>query len=229
MVPRTIQLAQDDTHRLVPTRYSEGGESGFVRLGSDQRHLQDLFELEGATDERLLGEANLLPGITVHELVFGVSNWQIVNAAFIYVRPNGSRFNGPDRGAWYSGFALDTAQAEVAFHFAEGLREINWREEETATYRDYLAGFRAEFHDIRDDAQFVACRAPDSYTASQQLAGELLHHGSAGVVYPSVRHAGGTCIACFRPALVANVRKGRVVTLTFPNAFEAPVVHLSTP
>lgn len=228
MVPCTIQLAQDNTHRLVPTRYSEGGESVFVRLGGDQRHLQDLFELEGATNERLLGETNLLPGITVHELVFGVSNWQIVNAAFTYARPNGSRFNRPDRGAWYSGFALDTAQAEVAFHFAEGLREINWREEETATYRQYLADFRAEFHDIRDDAQFVACLAPDSYTASQQLAVELLHHGSAGVVYPSVRHAGGTCIACFRPGLVANVRKGYMVTLIFHNAFEAPVVHLST-
>lgn len=36
----------------------------------------------------------------------------------------------------------------------------------------------------------------------------LFEEGSLGVVYPSVRHSGGTCIACFRPALVMNVRKG---------------------
>ena len=41
----------------------------------------------------------------------------------------------PDRGAWYCAFTLDTAQAEVAFHFAQSLREVNWQESETATYR----------------------------------------------------------------------------------------------
>jgi hypothetical protein len=30
--------------------------------------------------------------------------------------------------------------------------------------------------------------------------------GSNGVLYRSVRHAGGECIACFRPLVVANVR-----------------------
>lgn len=30
----------------------------------------------------------------------------------------GSRFNGPDRGAWYAAFETRTAQAEVAFHKA---------------------------------------------------------------------------------------------------------------
>jgi hypothetical protein len=31
--------------------------------------------------------------------------------------------------------------------------------------------------------------------------------GSLGIVYPSVRREGGTCLACFRPSIVANVRK----------------------
>ena len=35
---------------------------------------------------------------------------------------------------------------------------------------------------------------------------ELLEAGSNGVIYRSVRHAGGECLACFRPTLVANVR-----------------------
>jgi RES domain-containing protein len=226
MAPRTTQLHQDDTHRLVPARYSEGGESVLARITSDPQHLHDLFQLEGATNERLLGETNLLPGITVHELVFGIPNWHIVNAAFTHARPEGSRFNGADRGAWYSAFTLDTAQAEVAFHFSQGLLEVNWEESETATYREYLADFRGGFHDIRRSLEYADCLDPVSHVASQRLARELLNQGSAGVIYPSVRHRGGTCLACFRPALVVNVRKGWVVTLEFSSAFAAPNVHI---
>jgi hypothetical protein len=32
--------------------------------------------------------------------------------------------------------------------------------------------------------------------------------GANGVIYRSVRRTGGECVACFRPALVANVRPG---------------------
>lgn len=226
MAPRITQLHQDHTHRLIPAPYSEDGASVLARLTSDRQHLQDLFQLEGATNERLLGEANLLPGITVHELVFGIPHWQIVNAAFTHARPGGSRFNGPDRGAWYCGFTLDTAQAEVAFHFAQGLREVNWEESETATYCEYLADFRAGFHDIRKSSEYASALDPASYAASQRLARDLLDRGSAGLIYPSVRRRGGTCLACFRPALVVNVRKGWMVTLQFSDAFTAPTVEI---
>ena len=49
--------------------------------------------------------------------------------------------------------------------------------------------------------------SPTSYVRSQQLAVELMELGSLGIVYPSVRREGGTCLACFRPSIVANVRK----------------------
>ena len=226
MAPRVTQLHQDDTHRLVPARYSEDGASVLARLTSDPQHLHDLFQIEGATNERLLGEANLLPGITVHELVFGIPSWHIVNAAFTHARPDGSRFNGAERGAWYCAFTLDAAQAEVAFHFAQSLREVKWGESETATYREYLADFRGGFHDIRKGSEYAECLDPMSYAKSQQLARELLNQGSAGVVYPSVRQRGGTCLACFRPALVSNVRRGSVVTLEFSDAFAMPTVRI---
>jgi hypothetical protein len=187
------------------------------RLTADDAELDQLLQLEGATNDRLLGEAGLLPGIGVHELVFGVSFAPIVNAAFTHPRPSGGRFNSVDRGAWYAGFALETSEAEVAFHRSRELQEINWQEKEVATYADYLADFRADFHDIRNHRRFADCLDPASYAASQALALELLRAGSAGIVYPSVRHPGGTCLACFRPALVVHVRKGAAVTFTFKN------------
>jgi len=105
------------------------------------------------------------------------------------------------------------------------LREINWQEKETFLYADFLADFRGEFHDLRGDSRFAKCLDPNSNTASQKLASDLLDAGSAGVVYPSVRHSGGTCIACFRPALVNNVRKGGQVSVEFENALAAPVIR----
>jgi RES domain-containing protein len=208
ILPRTTLVRQNDTHRLIPSKFSEGGASVLVRISDDTAHLQDIFDLDNATNERLLAEDGLLPGIGIRELVFGVPYHRIVNAAFCHAHPLGSRFNGPDRGAWYAAFELATSQAEVAFHKSVELAEVGWFEERV-TYDDYLADFSADFHDARDDEQFADCLAPDSYVASQDLAHRLLDAASLGVIYPSVRNSGGTCVACFRPALVMNVRKGQ--------------------
>jgi len=195
-----------------------------ARLADDDEQLQDLFALAGATNDRLLGEANLLPGISVHELLFGVAHAQIVNAAFTHAHPAGSRFNGPERGAWYAAFELETAQSEIAYHKAQELEEIKWTEPEAFTFDDYLADFRGDFHDIRGDAAFADCLNPMSHVDSQRLAKELLASGSAGIVYPSARRSDGTCIVCFRPALVTNVRRGGIVTVTFHTFGSPPVI-----
>ena len=222
MLPRVSDVPRDDTHRLIPALYSDRDESVLTRITDDPDDLNALFELEGATNDRLLGEAGLLPGITVRELVFGIPYFHIVNAAFTHASPLGNRFNGPERGAWYAAFSRETSEIEVAYHKSKELQEINWQENETVSYVDFLADFRGQFHDIRSDTRFGGCLDRNSYKASQRLATELLDRGSAGVVYPRVRHKGGTCIACFRPALVNNVRKGSSISITFENAFAVP-------
>jgi hypothetical protein len=193
------------------------------RLADDEDELSALTELERSTDNRVLGESGLLPGISIHELVFGVTYAHIVNAAFTYAHPTGSRFNGPERGAWYSGFRLETSQAEVAYHRAKELQEINWPDPEVFEYVEYLADFRAEFHDIRKQPDFSDCLSPDSYATSQRLARLLLQRGSAGIMYPSVREKKhGDCISCFRPALVTNVHRGVSLDVSFENASAVP-------
>ncbi len=210
MSPPTTLIRRNDTHRLIPSKYSEGDDSVLARIADNDAHLADIFDLDNATNDRLVAENNLLPGIGIDELVFGVPYFRIVNAAFCHAHPQGSRFNGPDRGAWYAAFVVETSQAEIAWHKSIELAEVDWFDEEV-TYDDYLADFSAQFHDIRGagpSEEFSASLAADSYLASQDLALRLFEEGSLGVVYPSVRHSGGTCIACFRPALVMNVRKG---------------------
>jgi hypothetical protein len=223
-LPPVRLVRQYDACRLVPSRHSE---SVLARIADDDSHLQDLFELDHATNDRLLAENNLAPGIRVHELVFGVPYFRIVNAAFCHPHPLGSRFNGPDRGAWYAGFEVETAQAEVAFHKWVELVEVNWLEE-SVSYDEFFADFSAEFHDLRGGGGFKSCLDPESYVASQSLAATLLQADSLGVVYPSVRRPGGTCVACFRPVLVMNVRKGATYRFAWSGS-PAPAIEKIAP
>ena len=117
-------------------------------IADDDAHLQAIFELDAATNDRLLAGQSRLPGIGPEELVFGVPNAAVVNASFCHAHPLGARFSGPDRGAWYAGFDLATSQAEVAFHKTVQLAEID-RFDDSVTYDDYLADFSASFHDLR--------------------------------------------------------------------------------
>ncbi|MGE0750228.1 MAG: RES family NAD+ phosphorylase [Variibacter sp.] len=225
-LPAARLVRRNDTHRLIPSKYSEGGDSVLTRIAESDAHLRDIFDLDNATNDRLLAENDLVPGIGIHELVFGVPYFRIVNAAFCHPHPLGSRFNGPERGAWYAAFALETAQAEVAFHKSVELAEVDWFDE-AITYDDYLADFSAAFHDIRDDERFADCLAPESYVASQALAAQLLDAGSLGIIYPSVRRRRGICLACFRPALVMNVRKARTYRFTWSGKPEPKVAVVS--
>jgi len=207
-------IRQHDTHRLIPSKYNPGLSSVLTRLADNDAHLQNLFTLESATNERLWAENNWLPGIGNHELVFGIPNYRVINAAFVHAHPLGSRFNGPDRGAWYAGFALETSQAEIVFHKATEYNEIG-RFEDSITYDGYLADFSGEFHDIRKATEFRPVLDPGSYVKSQELGERLLEAGSLGIVYPSVRHRGGTCLVCFRPALVGHLRKHKTYRFTW--------------
>jgi RES domain-containing protein len=235
MLPPVTLVRQFDTHRLLPSRHLTHGDSVLAAVANDDEHLQAIFELDAATNDRLLAAQQLLPGIGLEELVFAVPHAAVINAAFCHPNPLGSRFNGPDRGAWYAAFELGTAQAEVAFHKSVHLAEIG-RFRDSVTCDDYLADFSAGLHDLRRQTHqarrrgrgsgrahpqrpasraFRAALDPNRYVASQALAERLLEAGSLGVVYPSVRRPGGTCLACFRPALVTNVRRGKTYRFTW--------------
>lgn len=221
--PPLTALRQFDTCRLIPSRFADVEDSVLAPLADNDDMLRDLFDLDNATNDRLRGEYGGLPGIGVDELVFGVPNFRIINAAYTYPRPEGSRFNDGERGAWYCAFEPETALAEITFHKTVEYQEIG-RFDDSVTYQTMLADFTSTFHDLRGARGHAKALAPASYVASQALAEELLEAGSMGVIFPSVRRAGGTNLACFRPALVGNVRKGGVYRLTWAGS-PTPVVE----
>lgn len=222
--PPCRPLLQRDTCRLIPSRFVDKEDSVLVALAEDGDHLKDLFDLDNATSERLMGEHGRLPGIGIDELVFGIPHFRCINAAYTYARPEGSRFNGDDRGAWYCAFDSETALAEIIFHKRLEYIEID-RYDDKVSYQTLLADFSSGFHDLRNAPGFADCLDPGSYVASQRLAAGLLEQGAMGIVYPSVRHEGGTNLACFRPALVNNVRRGAVYELSWAGSPD-PVVRM---
>ena len=222
---KLTELRQFDTCRLIPSRFADVEDSVLSPLADNTDELHELFELDNATNSRLLGEYGGLPGIGVDELVFGVPNFRIINAAFTYPRPEGSRFNDGERGAWYCAFDAATALAEITFHKTVEYQEIE-RFDDSVSYQTMLADFTSTFHDLRGAKAFAKCLNPHSYIDSQQLALQLQEAGSLGLIFPSVRRDGGINLACFRPALVGNVRKGQAYRLTWAGSPTPTVEHI---
>jgi hypothetical protein len=200
--PTRIRLV--NTHRLIPSRYPPVGIFDTIAEPDD---LASIIELEGWTNDRISAELGVLGRIPSAEWVVGRPMASVIVAAFCHPDPQGARFNGADLGAWYAARSLRTAHAEVIHHRTIELEEIGVRDARVQM-REYLADMDANFHDIRgDDPAFAPLYDTDSYIASQAFAQPLRAGGSNGVLYRSVRHQGGECVACFRPAVVMNVRQ----------------------
>jgi hypothetical protein len=214
-VAQLVQFDQKETHRLIPAKY--GVKSVLDSLPLPEDVLTDLSELDAATNERKIAEAGGNIAIGPGELLLGVPEAHVVNAAFSHPGPFGGRFHGPQRGAWYAAFELETSAAEVAFHKRRFLSEGRIEGRHSFDYLDFLADFSGWFHTLQNGERKNCLEAdpvPQCYSTSQALANKLLFEGSNGIVYPSVRRKSGTCIACFRPALVFYPRRGKQYRLT---------------
>ncbi len=167
-----------------------------------------MIELESWTNDRIRTELGILHRLPKSEWVNGRAFSSVIMAAFCHARPSGGRFNSRDRGAWYTALTLETAQAEIAFHRTKELAEVGVFET-FVQMRAYYSDFEGEVHDARPATPAnEPYHHSESYTASQLLAAELLADGANGIVYRSVRHETGECLACFRPKMVENVRPG---------------------
>ncbi len=205
LTPPVTTVRLNDTCRLVPSRFPPVGILDAVAAPED---IDLMFELEGWTNDRISTELGVIHRLARSEWVVGRPMSSVVMASFCHPRVGGGRFSGEDRGAWYAGLTLETAHEEVIYHRTEELEEIGVFET-FVQMRLYLADFDGEFHDIRASIpEYRSYYDPRNYRVSQALGRRLLEEGSNGILYRSVRHDGGECVACFRPKLVGNVRPG---------------------
>lgn len=188
------------SHRLIPSRFPPIGLFDTVARAAD---LEAVMELAGWTNDRLVVER--MRRLPQHEWVFGRPNASIVMAAFLHAAPDGSRFNGPELGAWYAAASVHTAIVEVAHHLR---REAAARRlpELSRTYRGYTARLAGRFRDIRGrQRDLPEVYASDDYAAGQRFGEALRTAGTDGIVYDSVRHRGGVNACAYRPSKVQEV------------------------
>ena len=204
---RTVRLVSTADHKppvLQPLAASFGA-------------LEKLEELEAVTSGRLAVQQKGLPGMPPDMLATGYG-YTFINASFSYCRPGGNRFNPGEWGAWYCAFAAETALKEVAYHLTRALENCGADYDNTTCYMELLATFGDTFHDLRTSAPPPECLDPDparGYPAGQALAARLRADGDNGIVYPSVRHQGGTCLVAFWPRLIRDFQKGETWILTW--------------
>jgi hypothetical protein len=166
-----------------------------------------LYWLESLTNPRLRAEVGEIELVPREDRVFGPGA-SVIMAPFTHLNPEGSRFADDTFGAFYAAASLDTSIAETRFHREIFLHATLQRPLEL-DMRTYLCDVAASFHDIRGKRDRMPdIYDPDSYVASQKLARSLKLAGSNGVVFDSVRHSGGQCLAVYRPRLVQNCRQG---------------------
>lgn len=196
-----LEPAPQPTYRLIPSRFPPVGLFDTVSTAAD---LEAVMELEGWTNDRLVVER--IARLPKEEWVFARPNSSIVMAAFLHAPPGGARFNSGELGAWYAAASLITAAAEVAHHLRREAASRGIEQPISRVYRAYSARLEGEFVQICGrQAEMPEIYAPDDYSASQAFGEKIRGEGGDGILYDSVRHAGGINVVAFRPSKVLDV------------------------
>lgn len=202
------QVRWQPCYRIIPSRFPP---IALFEAVADPADLEAVFQIEAMTNDRLREEAGDLALVPPEDRIAGPGTSPIM-AAFTHLNPEGDRFTDGSYGVFYAGLTLATAIAETRYHRAKFLAATDEPAQEL-DMRVYAVDLHAPLHDIRGAQETLpALYHPDSYAVSQETARCLRDDGASGIVYESVRDAGGECAAVFRPRLLSNCRQERHLT-----------------
>jgi len=197
--PRTA-LNWNPAYRVIPSRFPSVGLFERVAGAAD---FDALYALEAMTNDRIRDEVGEISLVPPEERLFGAGSTCIM-AAFTHLNPQGSRFSDGTYGVFYCARKRDTAIVETQYHsalFMEATHEPPMR----LQMRLYTVEANGEVADLREashaDPRIVD---PDDYAYAQGIGRKLRSDGVQGILYPSVRHPAGECLAAFRTALLRN-------------------------
>lgn len=176
-------------HRIIATRFPP--IHLFERLSTDPADWEAISVIEGLVNPRLrqeIGDISLVPP----EDRVGGNGASCVMAPFTHLNPKGSRFSDGTFGVYYAGKDFETALRETVFHYEEFYADADLGISRIEDMRVLVGVIGNDFHDIQSVSE----------TDMRALGQSLRDQGSNGVVYPSVRDPGGSCIGAFRPKAV---------------------------
>ncbi len=181
------------TYRLIPSHFPP------IQLFEhllDPDELEAAYEIEALTNDRLRNEAGDISLVAPEDRVTGPGSTPIM-AAFTHIGVE-SRFSNGNYGIYYAGLSLETALAESRFRRARFLGATD-EPPQILTMRCYQCKVDGTVVDLRSDPEI---HNPDSFAHGQMTAVELRNQNEMGILYNSVRHPGGECVAALRPSLL---------------------------
>ena len=182
--------------RIIPSIYPP---INFFENLVEPSEMETLWEIESLTNDRLREEAGDIFIVPPEDRVCGLGS-SIVMAAFTHLSKS-TRFSDGTFGVYYAGLSRETAIVETAYHREKFLKATDEAPCEL-TMRLYEGKILKSFHDIRGK-KFSPLHHPDRYIKSQRFGKQLRDRASWGLIYHSVRHSNGICIAAFKPPAIS--------------------------
>jgi len=199
--PRTVRLRWPKIYRIVPTKFPP--INFFERIVAPEQ-MEAAWYLESLTNDRLRDETGDITLVPKTERVSGPGA-SVVMAAFTHIGLP-SRFSDGSYGVYYAAHSLETSVRETAFHRGRFLAATEEKPGEI-DMRVYVGRVRQPLKDVRG-ANYKELHDPDNYTNSQAFGKRLRESGDWGLIFRSVRHERGECIAAFRPQAVSVPMQG---------------------
>jgi len=200
--PNRLLPDWEQLHRLVPSHFPP---IELFESVADPQDLEIVYAIESLTNDRLRDDVGDLTLVAADERISGPGSTPVM-AAFTHIGLT-SRFTDGSYGVYYGARKLETAIAETVYHRERFLSATGEHDTEL-TMRQYINKVALALHDVRDE-RYNELHAPNTYLASQAFAKTLRNSGSNGLLYRSVRHEGGECIAAFRPKAVTIPVQGQ--------------------
>ncbi|HEC28555.1 MAG TPA: RES domain-containing protein [Gammaproteobacteria bacterium] len=178
----------------------------FERTDLSEHQKRALWALQARVNPRLLQSTGQLHWIRTGDMING-PNASVVMGAFSHNR-NPTRFSNGLFGIYYGAQKQDTAIYETVFHKQRYAKERGVRAQDFHM-RSWIGKILKPCYDIRVP-EYNHLHDPDDYSASQAFTRWLLgaDPDAFGIVFKSVRHPGGSCIAALRPPAVSRPAQG---------------------
>lgn len=219
-LPPVRRIRWSQAWRIVPSRFPPIGV--YDRI-ADPADLEAVFAIEALTNPRLRDEAGALTLVAKEHRISGPGATPVM-AAFTHLNPQGSRFSDGSWGVFYAAHSIATAVEETVYHREQFLAATAEAACDVAM-RCYRTSVDSKLHDLRGG--WASAHDPHSYAASVTLARQLRAVDSNGIVYASVRHPGGECLAAFYPDVVAPCVQARHLIYRWDGQRIAQVLEVS--
>ena len=172
---------------------------------ADPADWEALASAEAKLNPRIRDSIGDLTKVPVAHRVTGPgASW--VMAPFVHcstLRPG--RFSDGTFGLYYAGDSTEVAIAETIHHHTKTMLATAEAPGWTSQFRELIGSVDADLDDVSGMADLLHT---DDYAASQVFGAQRRAAGSNGIIWPSVRYPGGSCIAAFWPDVVPIPAQG---------------------